>query len=195
MVGMKRRTAAAALAAMGSGWAAPPKPETLLLKENAAMPNNAVLPVLLWRGAIPAGVDAAEWLEKRFAASGWPPAWRNGVYPYHHYHVTAHEALGFARGEAKLLLGGPLPGGREITVRAGDVALLPCGTGHCRVAASADFLVVGAYTLGQRVDLWREAPDAAAQEAMRRLPFPERDPLGGTLADVWRYAPSAGGRE
>ena len=161
-------------------------PEVLWLKRNGWVPNHEALPVLLWRGVMGAGkVDAMEALFRR---QGWTPEWRNGVYPFHHYHSTAHEALGFAAGEARLLLGGPAPGGREVTVRAGDVALLPCGTGHCRLAASADFLVIGAYGLGQRWDLCREGADAAGVERMRRLPFPAGDPVGGALGRWWSYA-------
>ena len=32
--------------------------------------------------------------------------WRNGIYPYVHYHSMIHEALGVARGRAKVRFGG-----------------------------------------------------------------------------------------
>jgi uncharacterized protein YjlB len=181
---MRRREMAGLLSGI-AGLSAAAGPEVLLLKRNGWVPNNEALPVLLWRGVM--GPGQADAMEALFRKSGWRPEWRNGVYPFHHYHSTAHEVLGFAAGEARLLLGGPAPGGKEVTVRAGDIAVLPCGTGHCRVSASGDFLVIGAYALAQRWDLCREGPDAAAVERMRRLPFPAVDPLGGELGRVWRY--------
>ena len=35
------------------------------------------------------------------------PEWRNGIFDFHHYHSTAHEALGIAKGEVTVVLGGP----------------------------------------------------------------------------------------
>lgn len=166
-------------------------PQSLFLERRHWVPNNPVLPVLIYRRAIvaPPGDDTAEAMERCFEANGWPPRWRNGIYSYHHYHATAHEVLGFAAGSARVALGGP--GGPELDFATGDVLVLPAGTGHCKISASDDLLVIGAYPPGQDGDIARDAPDAATVDRMLVLAFPQSDPLagaGGPLPDLWRSA-------
>jgi uncharacterized protein YjlB len=154
------------------------------------VPNNQRLPALLYRQSIADARDRAAACEALYDENGWPPQWRNGIYPFHHYHSTAHEVLGIARGSGSVLLGGP--NGAPVEVAAGDCVLLPAGTGHCRLAASADFLVVGAYPPGWVWDLRRDALSTAELSAMARLPIPSTDPVtgrAGGLHDFWSQVP------
>lgn len=161
------------------------QPELLHLKRNGWMPNNETLPVLLYRGAFQPGNDMAAEMERVFERNGWPPQWRNGVYDFHHYHSTAHEVLGFAGGTGRIILGGE--GGHVVTVQTGDVAVLPTGTGHCRLDASSDFLVIGAYPAGENWDICRTAPDTATQTRMSKVHFPASDPISGANGPLVKH--------
>lgn len=164
------------------------KTDHFLLPERDWVPNNPILPVLVYHGAVGTGGDGiADAFGSMFAENGWPVQWRDGIYSYHHYHSTAHEALGVASGKVVVMLGGPQ--GRSVELKAGDAIVLPVGTGHCQIERSEDLLVVGAYPEGQDWDICRDAPSKAARERMAALRIPQSDPVGGSvglLADTWR---------
>ncbi len=168
----------------------PARVEHFMLGANGWVPNNEALPVVLYRNALgTGGADPAAAFEDLLQANGWPPQWRAGVYDFHHYHTMGHEVLGFAAGSARLMLGGP--NAREVAVRAGDIALLPAGTGHMNLGSSDDFLVVGAYPPDQTFDIVREAPTPAQQTRLKTLPWPARDPVEGAdgpVLSLWHRA-------
>ena len=154
-------------------------------RDDGAIPNS-VLPLLVYRGAVPA--DAAA-IERRFTANRWPAAWRNGVYRFHHFHSTAHEVLGVAQGQVTVLFGGP--DGQALTVQAGDVVVIPAGVGHFNQRQSGDLLIVGAYPdNGAGPDLRRGDPaeHEAAVQAIGLVQLPAADPVagaGGPLPRLW----------
>ena len=121
------------------------KARTFRFKDDGIIPNHPQWPLVIYRGAVrlPDDLDPAAVFEELFESNGWGDSWRDGIYDYVHYHSRIHEVLGIARGEGKVQFGGHR--GRILTLKAGDVAVLPAGTGHQCLSASDDFLVVGAY--------------------------------------------------
>src|SRR2546430_4111459 len=81
-----------------------PTIETYRFADDGIVPNNPALPLVVYRGALPASGDRAGACERMFAEHGWPDSWRNGIYGHHHYHSTAHEVLGIACGNARVRL-------------------------------------------------------------------------------------------
>ena len=166
------------------------QPETLPFPPSEWVPNHPFLPVLVYRQVFePEERDRAHRFECWFSDAGWQGLWRDGVFTYQHYHVGAHEVLGIADGEAKLLIGGP--DGATLDVRAGDCLVLPAGTGHMQVSSSDDFLVVGGYPPGQHADIETAAATPGELKIIASLPIPHSDPLygsAGPLISIWHEA-------
>jgi uncharacterized protein YjlB len=164
------------------------EPAAILFPNSGAIPNNPRLPALIYARCFDASGDGAAAAERLFAKNGWPPQWRSGIFDYHHYHSTAHEALAIAKGEVTLILGGP--GGKEFALAAGAIVVLPAGTGHRRISKLGGLLVVGAYPRGQDWDLIREEPEkkVAAMKRIAEVPLPDSDPVlgrNGPLIRLW----------
>lgn len=156
-------------------------PSALYFRENGSIPNNAVLPVLVYRKVLAASVaDKDKKFQQHFERSGWKGIWKNGLYDYHHFHSTSHEALGVANGSAEVQLGGE--GGKTVRLEAGDLIVFPAGTGHKRLSASDNLVIMGAYPDGQQhYDICRD--EGSRPEAMAAIiaavPLPDSDPFYG----------------
>jgi len=170
----------------------PDKSNLLVLRFSDAgdIPNNPTLPVLVLKKVIQAGKpeELARFFEETWPNHGWIPAWRWGVYEFPHYHSTAHEVLGVFSGQATLRLGGKT--GATLSVEAGDMLILPAGTGHQNLGSSPNFQVVGGYPKDQKADLMKgtsgERPQADRRIA--QVPLPTGDPIGGKhgpVGDHW----------
>jgi uncharacterized protein YjlB len=165
------------------------EPTAIVFADDGLVPNNP-MPFLVYKGAVT--LDSREpeaTIEKLFGGNGWGAMWRNGVYDFLHYHATVHEVLGIARGSARVRFGGDK--GKVLEISAGDVAILPAGTGHQCLSASSDFSVVGAYPPGPPMDLQRPTPEAHVK-ALKTIPMvalPRTDPVMGAtgpLVKLWR---------
>jgi uncharacterized protein YjlB len=169
----------------------PPGVEVLLLADDGLVPNNPRLPLVLYRGALETdGLKRApeRAFEALFQSNGWLGAWVDGIYDFHHYHSTAHEVLGIAKGAARVMFGGAQ--GPAVELAAGDAVAIAAGVGHCLVEGDEQLVVVGAYPVGQNWDLCRATPTDRdkALENIPWVPLPEFDPIfgpAGPILDLW----------
>ncbi len=165
------------------------EPKTFVFKDDGLVPNN-VLPFVIYKSAIDVDNDHPEkTIEGVFGHNGWGDMWRNGIYDYLHYHATVHEALGIARGHARVRFGGDH--GTEFDLEPGDVAILPAGTGHQCLKASGSFSVVGAYPPGAKMHVTRPTPEnhAKALKTIPQVRRPDSDPVSGkdgALMRLWK---------
>jgi uncharacterized protein YjlB len=168
-----------------------PEPEVISqpLGDEGTFPNNVGRPLIIFKQAI--RIDdrrGAEIIEDIFHSNKWLGAWRNGIYPFHHYHSTAHEVLGVYKGEARVQFGGEK--GPIMEVASGDVVIIPAGVAHKNINSSHDFRVVGAYPAGQSWDMnyGKQGERPAADKNISSVPDPKTDPIYGSegpLLELW----------
>ena len=169
-------------------WVNQVEAKTQLFVDDGSIPNNPTLPLLIYKNVIALdGNEPAEIFEALFDSNDWPPVWRNGIEPYHHYHSMSHEVVGIYAGSANTLFGGD--DGVEIMIEKGDVVLIPAGTGHKCLSRSDDLGIVGAYPAGFVVDVRRgqshERP--ACLERIASLPIPPQDPVYGARGPMHQH--------
>jgi uncharacterized protein YjlB len=147
-------------------------PRKLYFKKGADVPNST-LPVLLFRSVLPMNsAGKIQRCHREFQQNGWVGIWTDTIYDYTHFHSNAHEALGIAKGTVTLLLGGEA--GRRFRLKAGDMLILPAGTGHQRLGSDEGLKVVGAYPRGQaHFNMKRRG------RAVPEVPLPQTDPFYG----------------
>src|SRR3569833_4500572 len=158
------------------------KPVSVVFEDDGIVPNNPRMPFVVYRGAIELkkrnGFDPGTVVEAHFERKGWGRSWRDTIYDFVHYHSQIHEAMGVARGSALIEFGGVK--GRRRRLRAGDVAIVPAGTGHRVITSSRDFLVVGAYPPQGTYDECTDTRDRAeAKKRIARTAKPKADPVYG----------------
>jgi uncharacterized protein YjlB len=171
----------------------PRKAQAFRFKDDG-IPNNPRWPLVLYRSAVrfPDRFDPAAVFEDLFERNGWGDSWRNGIYDYVHFHSRIHEVLGIARGTGKVQFGGKR--GRKLTLKVGDVAILPAGTGHQCLSASGDFLVVGAYPPFGIYDECRSwaSDDERGRSNIAKTGRPRKDPVYGADGPLMKAWPARG---
>ena len=151
-----------------------------LLEDDGVYPNNTKLALMVYAGALPVALSHnPEAFEDLFRSRAWPPAWRYTVYDLHHYHSTAHEALGCFQGQASIQFGGP--NGPVVEVNVGDAVVIPAGVAHKNLGDSGGFGMVGAYPEGQVPDMCygKSGERPEADRNIEMVSMPQMDPVTG----------------
>ena len=162
--------------------------KTLQLQGYDNFPNNPKLPVLLYKNVFDFNEnDPASTIEKILRENNWGGSWRNGIYSFHHYHSTAHEALGVYGGWADVQLGGPESD--IVRIEKGDLVILPVGTSHKKIDSGDGFAVVGAYPDGQTWDMNYGKPEELekARANILKVKLPSKDPVFGVNGKMFEY--------
>lgn len=166
----------------------PRKPLAIFFEDDGIVPNNPGLPAIVYRGPIEVyhdDFDPAAVIDALFELNGWTRSWRDTIYDFVHYHSQIHEVLGVSKGSAKLECGGVR--GRILSLKAGDVIILPAGTGHRLMDSTRDFQVVGAYPESGIYDEVTDTRDRVeAKKRITKVRKPLNDPVYGKMGPLTR---------
>ena len=165
------------------------EPLTFVFEDDGLVPNNP-MPFLVYKAAVDVKNDHPEkTIEGLFGANGWGAMWRNGVYDFLHYHATVHEALGVARGHARVRFGGDQRQGiGDFRRRCRDPA------GRHRASAHVGQSRIFAWSAPIRRDrqwIWCGRHQRPMRKALKTIPqvkVPKTDPVlgaDGPLVRLW----------
>jgi uncharacterized protein YjlB len=162
--------------------------EHYYFKDDGVFPNSHY-PALVYRNVLkfPRLTPGSRYVRTLFNENGWESAWEEGVFTFDHYHSNTHEALGIIKGETRLRLGGD--NGGEISVRKGDVVIIPAGVAHRNLGAERAIICIGAYPNGCTYDMQfgKSGERPATDKNIRRVAFPGSDPVLGTSEGVINF--------
>lgn len=164
--------------------------KTMYISENRPFPNHT-FPVLYFENIL-SEILTEEYTPEDviafFEKNGYTDGWIDGIMDRHHFHSTAHEALACTRGEVTVQLGGP--NSDIVTVRKGDVVLLPAGTSHKKLDATENFQIVGAYPKNGPEKDFQYGDDGQydlVKENIAQVKKPLTDPVTGSPANIEAY--------
>src|SRR5699024_3881969 len=164
--------------------------ETIYLNEEKPYPNNP-LPVLYFENVLAASLEEeynGDDVLQLFTNNGYTNGWKNRIIDQHHFHSSAHESLTYTEGKLCVKLGGE--NGEMLTIRKGDVLLLPAGSAHKKLEATANHEIVGAYPLNDS-DYDFQYGDASDYEMIKKsienVNLPDTDPVTGAPGNIQQF--------
>jgi uncharacterized protein YjlB len=159
-----------------------------IIQRNQWFPNNAKLPLLLYKHCfhLPEK-NSCDAIESIFLNNHWKRPWKNGIYPFHHYHSNTHEVLGICEGSCRVQVGGE--NGKNFILEKGDVLIIPAGVSHKNLHSTPDFACVGAYPFEIDYDTNKgtQLEYFAAEEKMQQVLLPQTDPVYGRNGLLFQY--------
>jgi len=165
------------------------EPEVLLFHDDGITPNSN-LPVIVYRDVFRRlELKSDTSIKDVFESNDWTNNWADVIMTKNHYHSTTHEAIGINKGRVRLKIGGK--DGSIVSLKSGDVILIPAGVGHYSLSNEIFYEAIGGYPNGEEWDLIFDEKDKhkVAIERIRQIQIPEKDPifgLNGLLLKYWK---------
>lgn len=164
-------------------------PEEYYINDDGVFPGS-IFPVLFYRDVLklPLLFPSAA-ISGIFGKHQWGNTWRSGIFTYRHYHSNTHKALGIVRGETVLELGTEQD--VCLTIRKGDVIIIPAGVAHKNLGMENDVVCIGGYPGGilYNMKCGKAGERPEADKDIAAIPLPGNDPIfgkSGPLVHIWR---------